>query len=487
MSTHQFEPVMGIEVHCQLKTKSKLFCPSSTVFGDEPNANVSPVNLGLPGALPVLNKEVVRLAVFAGLALNCDIRQLSVFSRKNYFYPDLPKGYQISQFDKPICENGHVNITVEGDQKRIGITRIHIEEDAGKLLHQGADSIEGATHSLVDLNRAGTPLIEIVSEPDIRSAKEARAYVETLKTIVQHIGACDGNLEEGSLRADINISLRPVGSETFGTRAEIKNVNSFRSIERAIEYEIKRQTKLLLAGEKIIQETRNFDEATQKTTSLRGKEEAHDYRYFPEPDLPPLCIRDSELVAYKEQLPLLPEQKLQVYQNEYALSAHECKVLMGDVSMDAFFREVVVLVKTATPKRVALWVTGELNAVVKEKGFDFEAPHISFQHVADMCDAIAAKTISASQAKELQLKCFDSTKDVTDIIKEMGGGQIGDASELDAIVEEILNDNLDVVEKIKAGKVNSANFLMGQVMKATKGRAKPDVVRELILAAAVKK
>jgi aspartyl-tRNA(Asn)/glutamyl-tRNA(Gln) amidotransferase subunit B len=283
-----------------------------------------------------------------------------------------------------VFEQGYLDIMVEGKQKRIGVTRIHIEEDAGKLLHQGADSIEGATHSLVDANRAGTPLIEIVSEPDIRSAKEARAYVETLKTIVQHLGVCDGNLEEGSLRADINISLRPVGTEAFGTRAEVKNVNSFRSIEQAIEYEIKRQTKVLRAGEKVVQETRNFDEAAQRTTSLRGKEEAHDYRYFPEPDLPPLLISDAELSRFREELPLLPEQKLKVYQEDYALSAHECKVLMGDVDMDGYFRVLVSKVKKSPAKRVALWVTGELNAAIKEKKQGFGEMSIAVQQVADL-------------------------------------------------------------------------------------------------------
>ena len=481
MTMHDFEMVIGIEVHCQLKTQSKLFCPSSTAFGDDPNSHISEVNLALPGALPVLNKEAVRLAVLAGLALDCDIQETSVFSRKNYFYPDLPKGYQISQFDKPICLGGYLDIDVEGTQKRIGITRIHMEEDAGKLVHQGADSIKGATHSLVDLNRAGTALIEIVSEPDIRSAAQARAYVEGLKMIVQHMDVCDGNLEEGSLRADINISVRKKGETSFGTRAEIKNVNSFRSIEKAIEVEFKRQTALVLAGESVIQETRNFDEATQTTTSLRGKEEAHDYRYFPEPDLPPLVITADELAAYKAELPELPAMKLKRYQDDYALTSHECKVLLQDVSMGHFFTDVLSQVTSAKPKKVALWITGELNAVIKEKQVDFSSLPISSQQVADLCDAIDTGKVSGKMAKDVQVACFGSSSSVADVIAQMGGGQISDTSELEAVVQDILKANMDVVAKIKAGKTNSANFLMGQVMKSTKGRAKPDTVLQLIL------
>ena len=477
----EFEVVIGIEVHCQLKTKSKLFCPSATTFGASPNSNISPVNLALPGALPVLNKEVVRLSVLAGLALDCDINKTSVFSRKNYFYPDLPKGYQISQFDQPICGKGHLDIAVEGVRKRIGITRIHIEEDAGKLVHQGADSIEGATHSLVDLNRAGTALIEIVSEPDMRSAKEARAYVEALKLIVSHINVCDGNLEEGSLRADANVSIRPVGQKEFGTRSEIKNVNSFRSIEKAINVEVVRQKKVILAGEKVIQETRNFDEATQTTTSLRGKEEAHDYRYFPEPDLPPLIITDDELNLFKTQLPMLPQAKIELYEKSYQLTAHECKVLMGDCEMDSFYRRVVAEAKKTTPKKLAQWVTGELNALVKEKKQEFANITVSANQVASICDELESGKLSSSLAKQVQEKSFDSDKSVADLIQALGGGQISDTSELEGVVKDILAQNMDVVEKIKAGKTNSANFLMGQVMKQTKGRAKPDTVRELIL------
>mgnify|MGYP000088108126 CR=1 FL=1 len=476
-----FDLVIGIEVHCQLKTNSKLFCPSENAFGAKANTNVSPVNLALPGALPVLNKEAVRMAVMAGLALHCDIREESVFARKNYFYPDLPKGYQISQFDKPYCEHGHLDIQVDGNTKRIGITRIHMEEDAGKLVHQGADSIAGSTHSIVDLNRAGTPLIEIVSEPDIRSAAEARAYVESLKLIVQHIGICDGNMEEGSLRADINISLKPAGSTTFGTRTEVKNVNSFRSIEKAIQVEAKRQKDILLSGGTIIQETRNFDEASQSTTSLRGKEDAHDYRYFPEPDLPPLLLSDAYIANCKAQLPALPEEKIQQYKKDYAFSEHECKVLMGDVDMDAYFRARVSCAKKASPKTIVKWLIGDFNAMLKEQQHTFETIGVTVQRFSDLCDEIESGSISGKIAKSVIEQLFSGDKSVSDIIQSLGGGQISDQSELQRIVEAVLKNNLDVVEKIKAGKTASANFLMGQVMKESKGRAKPDLVRSMIL------
>jgi aspartyl-tRNA(Asn)/glutamyl-tRNA(Gln) amidotransferase subunit B len=482
----EFEIVIGIEVHCQLNTNSKLFCPSANAFGAKPNTHVSPVNLALPGALPVLNKEAVRMAVMAGLALNCEIHEESLFARKNYFYPDLPKGYQISQFDKPYCERGYLDITVDGQKKRIGITRIHMEEDAGKLLHQGSDSIAGSTHSLVDLNRAGTALIEIVSEPDIRSASEARAYVETLKLIVQHIGICDGNMEEGSLRADVNISLREKGSSKFGTRSEIKNVNSFKSIEKAIQVEFERQKNILVTGGVIIQETRNFDEATQTTTSLRGKEDAHDYRYFPEPDLPPLFLSKAYIQACKASLPPLPSEKITEYSETYGFSEHEIKVLLGDVALDSYFRQVLGLLKNTSPKTAIKWLVGDFNAMLKEQNQSFSSSSVSPQIFADLVNEIESGAISGKIAKSVIEKLFSSNKSVADCIKELGGGQISDSQELETIVLKILKENLDVVEKIKAGKTASANFLMGQIMKETKGRAKPDLVNQLILDAVQK-
>lgn len=476
-----FETVIGIEVHAQLSTKTKLFGSSSTQFGDKPNSNVDPVCLGLPGALPVLNKEAVRMAVMAGLALNCKIRLQSVFSRKNYFYPDLPKGYQISQFDKPICEDGFLDIEVNGKIKRIGITRIHMEEDAGKLVHQGAESIAGATHSHVDLNRAGTPLIEIVSEPDIRSAEEAKAYMEALRQIVQHIGVCDGNMDEGSLRADANISIRPVGSEAFGTRTEVKNLNSFRSLERAINVERNRQIELVESGGEVVQETRNYDDNTQTTSSLRSKEDAHDYRYFPEPDLPPLVLTEAYVNDIKELLPELPKVKAGRYQSEYGLSDFECKVLLNDISIDRYFNNCVHLVDSHLVKEVCKWIVGDFNALLKEATDCFESTKVKPEQIVELVVLIDKGTISGKMAKDILAKMVETGERPEKLVAESGGGQISDENALQEVVVQILKENMDVVEKIKAGKTNSANFLMGQVMKATKGKAKPDLVRDLIL------
>ena len=475
-----FEVVIGIEVHAQLKTKTKLFGGSSTQFGAHPNTNVDPVCLGLPGALPVLNREAIQMAVIAGLALNCQVRQDSVFARKNYFYPDLPKGYQISQFDKPICESGYLDIVVDGQEKRIGITRIHMEEDAGKLLHQGAGSIAGATHSYVDLNRAGTPLIEIVSEPDIRSAKEARVYLEELKMIVQHMGVCDGNMEEGSLRADANISIRPVGQSAFGTRTEIKNLNSFRSVERAILGEVKRQKAIVLSGGAVVQETRNYDDVQQITTVMRSKEDAHDYRYFPEPDLPPLSLSSSYIEKVRQVMPLCPREKRTLYSKEYGLSDFEIKVLLGDVLMDRYFEICVSEKGSLSEKAIAKWVVGELNALIKESDADFSTTKARPKHLVALLKMKQEKTVSGKMAKEI-LGAMVQTGAAPQSLMQSESAQISDQSELQAVVDEVLNANEDVVQKIKSGKTNSANFLMGQVMKATKGRANPDLVRDLIL------
>lgn len=478
--TTEFETVIGIEVHAQLKTKTKLFCGSSTSFGDEPNSNISVVNLGLPGALPVLNKEAVRMAVVAGLALNCTIKHKSVFSRKNYFYPDLPKGYQISQFDLPICEYGHLDVDVEGETKRIGITRIHMEEDAGKLLHQGAAAIAGSTHSLVDLNRAGTPLIEIVSEPDIRSAQEARAYMESLKTIVQHMGICDGNLDEGSMRADANISIRPVGQKEFGTRTEVKNINSFRSLERAILSEVERQKKVILSGGEVYQETRNYDDATQSTTVLRSKEDAHDYRYFPEPDLPPLIITDEYIQNIEDTLPELPAKKRFRYQSDFGLSDFECKVLIGDHEVDTYFNTTVNQFSDLVPKEICKWIVGDLSALINDAQLSFLESKVTPEKLGDLLTLLKNGKISGKMAKEILETSFKTGKKPSDIVKESGVEQISDTGALDAIIETVMSDNPDVVEKIKNGKTSAMGFLMGQVMKASRGQAKPDLVKELL-------
>ncbi len=471
-----FEPVIGIEVHAQLLTKTKLFCGCSTQFGDDTNANVCPVCLGLPGALPVLNKEAVTLAIRAGKALNCTIQPESVFARKNYFYPDLPKGYQISQFDKPICLGGHLDIEVNGVKKRIGITRIHMEEDAGKLLHQGADAIAGATHSLVDLNRACTPLIEIVSEPDIRSAEEAKAYVESLKRILQHIAVCDGNLEEGSLRADANVSLRPVGQVEFGTKTEIKNLNSFRSIEKAVISEIERQTGMLKKGEKIIQQTRHFDDSTQKTKALRSKEEAHDYRYFPDPDLLPLHLTASQLENV--QLPELPQARIDRYLS-CGVGQGESDILIDDLSMLDYFESVLKLdMKIAAS--AAKWIVGDINALLKEKKLGFQTSPLTPNRLLELLALIEKGTLSGKMAKEILPQIIEKNADPAVLVAQSGVSQISDSSQLQGIIDAILDANLDVIEKVKSGKTNAADFLIGQVMKQTRGQAKPDLVRSLL-------
>ena len=477
----KYEAVIGMEVHAQLKTNTKLFCSCSTNFGQKPNTNVCPVCLGLPGPLPVLNETCVDYAIRAGLALGCDVQLQSEFSRKNYFYPDLPKGYQISQFDQPICLGGQLTIRVEGDEKVIGITRIHMEEDAGKLLHQGADGIAGSDYSLVDLNRAGTPLIEIVSEPDLRSAAEARAYMESLKSIVEYIGVCDGNLDEGSLRADANVSIRLKGTEPFGTRAEIKNLNSFRSLERAINYEIERQIDLVESGGTVIQETRNYNDATGKTTSLRGKEEAHDYRYFPEPDLKPLRLTQAHIDSVRETMPELPDEKRQRYRDEFTLSEGDIHKLLLDVSLNRYFEAVVALKESVKPTLIAKWIVGDFTAFLKNEEQDFNTTRVKTTDFLTFLKAIDSGKISGKMGKDILEKMVQTGDAVDTLIQASGGSQISDTSELSAIIETILQENPDVVEKIRAGKTKSADFLMGQVMKATKGRAKPDLVRSMIL------
>ena len=481
MNNVQFETVIGIEVHAQLLTKTKLFSTASTEFGQAPNTNVTPVCLGMPGALPVLNKKAVELAVRAGLALGCRINQTSIFARKNYFYPDLPKGYQISQFDRPLCEAGSLTVDVDGTQKTVGITRIHMEEDAGKLLHQGADGIAGSSHSLVDLNRAGTALIEIVSEPDIRSAAEARAYVEGLRELVVHLGICDGNMEEGSLRADANVSIRPMGAKEFGTRAEIKNLNSFRSLERAILVEVERQKKIVLSGGKVVQETRNYDDNLQITTSLRSKEDAHDYRYFPEPDLPPLVVSTPWLEAIKASMPELPGTKRKRYSGEMGLGDNDVHVLMSDSDIDRYFHAAIASQPTVAPKEIAKWVVGDVNALFKDKHISFAEPTVSAARLGEMVALVQDGTISGKMAKDVLLKLFESDGPVKNIVEAMGGGQISDEAAIAEIVKKVVDANPDTVDKIKAGKTQVMGFLVGQVMKESKGKANPEVVNKLIM------
>ncbi|MFA5879029.1 MAG: Asp-tRNA(Asn)/Glu-tRNA(Gln) amidotransferase subunit GatB [Candidatus Margulisiibacteriota bacterium] len=477
----KYEVVIGLEVHAQLKTKSKAFCACSTNFGNEPNKNTCPVCLALPGALPVLNKKVVDFAIMAGLALNCNIEKQSIFARKNYFYPDLPKGYQISQFDKPICTEGELEVTTSKGTRKIKLERIHIEEDAGKLIHLGTGTIANSHASLVDLNRASTPLIEIVSKPDIQSAEEAKAYMEDLTLILKYLGICDGNLEEGSLRADANISLRLKGETTLGTKTEVKNLNSFKSVERAIELEIKRQEEILLAGGKIHQETRHFDEKKDTTIGLRSKEEAHDYRYFPEPDLLPLIVTQDQINQLKTDLPELPKNKKSRYQNEHNLSVFEITVLLNDFSMNTYFEQCLKINQEIPGKEICKWIIGDLNFLVKENKTNFEALSITPEKLLELISLINKGSISGKIAKELLSEMFKSGKNASELLAASGVKQITDESALIAVVDTVLKANADVALKIKEGKLNSVNFLMGLVMKETKGQAKPDLVKELII------
>ena len=472
----QYEPVIGLEIHAQLNTKSKLFCRASTDFGDNPNQNVTPVSLALPGALPVLNEKAVELAILAGIALNCDIQKRSVFARKNYFYPDLPKGYQISQFEYPICLGG--TVFLDDLDKTINLTRIHMEEDAGKLNHQGADGISGATGSLVDLNRAGVPLIEIVSEPEISNAKEARAYMEKVHQILSFIGVCDGDLEKGSFRCDANISVRPVGQKEFGTRTEVKNLNSFRSIERAVNYEINRQVSVIESGGKIIQQTMHFDDVKGETLSLRDKENAHDYRYFPDPDLKPLIVTQSQIDSIKEQMGELPSDVKYRLSNDLDLPDHDIKVYLQERHLFDFFEAARKSLTSGEPKEMSKWIVGDLNALLKES--NDQVVSIQPNTFSKLIDDNKSGKVSSKMIKEIIPILLKGTP-LDEAISSLGGAQISNQDELLEIVKKVLSQNPDVVEKIQNGKVASANFLMGQVMKETKGRAKPDTVREMIL------
>lgn len=474
-----YEVVIGIEVHAQLNTQTKLFTFSRSGFSSDPNQNISSYCLAFPGALPVLNEKAVKKAISAGLSLNCTVHLRSVFERKNYFYPDLPKGYQISQFAHPICTEGWLDIVLDSKKKkRIGITRIHMEEDAGKLVHQGSDSIEGATHSYVDLNRSGCPLIEIVSEPDIRSAEEARAYVEALHFILVHRDICDGSLEHGNFRMDVNISLRKKDETTFGTRAEIKNLNSFRSVERAILAEVKRQTDLLDAGFVVIQETRNYDDASQTTTSLRSKEDSSDYRYFPDPDLPPLILTEVFIDSVRSEMPEDPYEKMRRYK-ALGLTDYDVSVLMSDRDMDVFFCDCLALGSAIDPKDFLKWVMGDLNAVLKEKKKVFSESFLRPRDLSKLLLLVKKGDISGKMLKDIVLLSIEKEQPLDDVLKTIGG-QISDKSVLSDLIKMVLDANQDVVEKIKNGKKQSVNFLIGQVMKASKGKANPDLVKEML-------
>ncbi|MCI0182552.1 MAG: Asp-tRNA(Asn)/Glu-tRNA(Gln) amidotransferase subunit GatB [Acidibacillus sp.] len=469
-----FETVIGLEVHVELGTKTKIFCDCAVEFGAAPNTHVCPVCLGSPGALPVLNEDALKLAIRASLALHCTVSQQSKFDRKNYFYPDSPKAYQISQYDEPVGEHGYIEITVQGEKKRIGITRVHLEEDAGKLTHSPFGNA-----SLVDLNRVGIPLIEIVSEPDIRTAEEARLYLEELKSIMQFCGISECKMEEGSLRCDANISLRPVGQEALGTKTEIKNMNSFRNVQRGLEYEEQRQTKLLLRGEDIVQETMRFQEETGVTVAMRSKEDAHDYRYFPEPDLPRIYLSAEYIEERRAEIPELPAARRKRFIEEYGLPAYDAEVLTATRVLSEYFDGTASRVRD--PKIASNWIMGDLLAYVKANSLEIEQIKVSPEQLAALIGLIDEGTISSKMAKDVLKTMLESGKDAKSVIAEQGLVQISDEGELREIAARVIAANPKSVEDFKAGKEKAIGSLVGQMMKETKGKANPQLVNQIIL------
>jgi aspartyl-tRNA(Asn)/glutamyl-tRNA(Gln) amidotransferase subunit B len=473
----KYEPVIGLEVHVQLLTATKAFCGCANQFGSAPNTNICPVCLGLPGALPVLNARAVEFATLASLALHCEVRERSIFARKNYFYPDLPKGYQISQYDKPLAEHGWIDVpTAEGSIKRIGITRLHMEEDAGKSLHEGfADS---ATRTYLDLNRCGTPLIEIVSEPDIRTPDEAFEYLTRLKEILLYTGVSDCNMEEGSLRCDANVSVRLKGAERFGTKAEVKNVNSFRFVRAALEYEIERQIEVIESGGLVTQESRLWNAVESRTYSMRSKEQAHDYRYFPEPDLPPLIVSPEFLNHTKKKLPELPEARRARMMAEYELSLKDAYTLTASREFADRFEAAA---KTArNPRRVANLLLNELGGRLKALGLEQEQSPISMAGVVLAADLLDEDKISSKQLKQLFDVCFEKGEDFSDVFERERPQQITDVSAIEAMIDQAIAANPKQVEQYRGGKKTVANFFAGQVMKASKGQANPALLNELV-------
>lgn len=469
----KYEVVIGLEVHAQLKTKTKIFAPDGCEFGCEQNTQISPITLGMPGVLPVLNKAVVNMGILTGLALNCEIAEKCKFDRKQYFYADLPKGYQISQYDEPICGKGYLMV----NGKKIGITRAHLEEDAGKLVHAGADGLAGSSYSLVDLNRAGTPLLEIVSEPDMRSPQEARAYMEELRNIVRYVGVCDGNLEEGSMRCDANISIMPKGSNKFGTRAEIKNVNSFKALERALEYEIDRQIELVEDGEEVVQETRLWDDNAGVTRSMRGKEDAHDYRYFPEPDLMPLVISREWVEEVRKTMPELPEQKRERYMS-LGLSEYDASVIVEQMDLAMFFDKVLEL--GANPKIAVNFLMGEIAAYLKEQKLSISETKLTPENLVELISLIEKSTISNNIGKQIIIDMLKDGEKASAIVEKKGLSQITDTNAIKEICQKIVDANPNQVEAYKGGKNQLFGFFVGQVMKETKGRANPQTVNQLL-------
>jgi aspartyl-tRNA(Asn)/glutamyl-tRNA(Gln) amidotransferase subunit B len=487
----QYEAVIGLETHCQLSTETKIFSDSSAKFTADPNVNIDPVCMGLPGVLPVLNQKVLEYAVKAGLALHCQIAPYSKFDRKQYFYPDLPKNYQISQFDLPIAEHGWIEIEITDDKgkplldetgkaqtKRIGITRLHMEEDAGKLVHAGSDRLAGSTHSLVDYNRAGVPLIEIVSEPDLRTGQEAAEYAQELRRIMLYLGVSDGNMQEGSLRCDVNISVRPVGRAEFGTKVEIKNMNSFSAIQKAIDYEIARQIEAIETGEKILQETRLWEEGSQRTITMRIKEGSSDYRYFPEPDLGPIEVSPEQLEHWRSELPELPHQKRHHYEDTLGLSAYDARVLTDDRAIAEYFERAIAA--KANPKLTANWIMGDISAFLNNERKSITEIPLTSESLAELIALIEDGTISNKIGKDILPELLTQGGSAKALVESKGLAQISDTGVLEAAIDEAIAENPKELEQYRGGKTKLLGFFVGQVMKKTSGQADPKLTNQLL-------
>ena len=470
----EWETVIGLEVHVQLATKSKIFSGASTLFGSSPNTQACNIDLGMPGVLPVLNEEVLKMAIKFGLSINANINSPTQFARKNYFYPDLPKGYQISQLDNPIVEGGVLEITLkDGSKKKIHITRAHLEEDAGKSLHEDFEGLTG-----IDLNRAGTPLLEIVSEPDLSSGEEAVAYLKKIHSIIRYLEISDGNMAEGSMRCDANVSLRKRGSKELGTRTETKNVNSFKFVEKAIQHEIRRQIKILESGERVTQETRLYDSQLDETRPMRSKEYANDYRYFPEPDLLPVVLSEDFIKSVKDLMPELSEEKEKRFIKEYKLSDYDANVLSVDPNLSNFFEEVVV--RSRNPKLAANWIMGELSAFLNKENLSILETKVDSINLGNLLSRIEDSTISGKIAKEIFEEMWNSKKSPDEIIEEKGLKQVTDSSEIEKVINQVLEQNQSQLEQYKSGKEKLFGFFVGQVMKASRGKANPEQVNKLL-------